>query len=96
MAHAVVASEGLPVDSKLNGAGHSSFSDYEWLLPQEASLLGLSQTALQQLFGTINPNRAIQIQRVCLAAFFDRELRHRHRTLLDGPDRNYPEISFAR
>ncbi|MFE8949609.1 hypothetical protein [Streptomyces sp. NPDC007856] len=44
----------------------------------------------------IDPNRAIEIQRVYLAAFFDQELRHRHGTLLDGPDEKYPEISFIR
>ncbi|MFF4041062.1 alpha/beta hydrolase family protein [Streptomyces sp. NPDC001816] len=88
--------KGYRVDIQLHGAAHLSFSDNEWMVPQEAGLLGLSQAQLQQQFGTIDPNRAIQVQRVYLAAFFDQELRHRHRTLLDGPDRNYPEISFVR
>ncbi len=66
------------------------------MVPQEAGLLGLSQAQLQQQYGTIDPNRAIAVQRAYLAAFFDQELRHRHSSLLDGPDNKYPEISFVR
>ncbi|AKJ09570.1 hydrolase [Streptomyces incarnatus] len=88
--------KGYRVDIQLHGAAHVSFVDDEALAPQEASLLGLTPAQLQQVYGTIDPNRAIEIQRVYLAAFFDQELRHRHSTLLDGPDRTYPEISFVR
>lgn len=87
---------GYRVDVQLHGAAHLSFSDNEWMVQQEASLLGLSQTQLQQQYGTIDPNRAIAVQRVYLAAFFDQELRHQHSTLLDGPNKNYSEISFVR
>ncbi|MER5542563.1 alpha/beta hydrolase [Streptomyces sp. NPDC001118] len=88
--------KGYRVDIQLHGAAHVSFIDDEALAPQEASLLGLTPAQLQQVYGTIDPNRAIEIQRVYLAAFFDQELRHRHGTLLDGPDKKFPEISFVR
>ncbi|MFF7748451.1 alpha/beta hydrolase family protein [Streptomyces sp. NPDC007971] len=88
--------KGYRVDVQLHGAAHLSFSDNEWMVPQEAGLLGLSQAQIQQQYGTIDPNRAVAVQRAYLAAFFDQELRHRHSTLLDGPDRKYPEISFVR
>ncbi|WP_240468190.1 alpha/beta hydrolase family protein [Streptomyces dangxiongensis] len=88
--------KGYRVDIKLKGAAHLSFSDSEWMVPQWAGLLGLSQTQVQQQYGTIDPNRAVQVQRVYLAAFFDQELRHKHSTLLDGPAGKYPEISFVR
>lgn len=88
--------KGYRVDVQLHGAAHLSFSDQEWMVPQEAGLLGLSKAQLQKQYGTIDPNRAIQVQRVYLAAFFDQELRHKHSTLLDGPASKYPEISFVR
>ncbi|MET7986988.1 MULTISPECIES: hydrolase [unclassified Streptomyces] len=88
--------KGYRVDIQLHGAAHLSFSDNEWMVQQEAGLLGLSQSQLQQQYGTIDPNRAIAIQRVYLAAFFDQELRKKHSTLLDGPDQKYSEISFVR
>jgi predicted dienelactone hydrolase len=88
--------KGYRVDIQLHGAAHQSFSDNEAMVPQEASLLGLSQAQLQQQFGTIDPNRAIAIQRAYLAAFFDQTLSHKHSTLLDGANKSYPEISFVR
>ncbi|MGW7823659.1 hypothetical protein ACWGLF_37350 [Streptomyces puniciscabiei] len=86
--------KGYRVDIQLHGAAW--FVDDEALAPQEASLRRLTPAQLQQVCGTIDPNRPIEIQRVYLAAFYDQELRHRHSTLLDGPDRSYPEISFVR
>jgi predicted dienelactone hydrolase len=88
--------KGYRVDIKLKGAAHLSFSDNEWMVSQEAGLLGLSQAQLQQQYGTIDPNRAIAVQRVYLAAFFDQELLKKHSTLLDGSNSKYPEISFVR
>ncbi|MBP2055853.1 putative dienelactone hydrolase [Streptomyces griseochromogenes] len=88
--------KGYRVDIQLHGSAHVSFVDDEAMAPQEAGLLGLSPAQLQQVYGTIDPNRAIEIQRVYLAAFFDQELRHQHGTLLDGPDKKFPEISFVR
>ncbi|MGW3201720.1 alpha/beta hydrolase family protein [Streptomyces sp. NPDC001118] len=88
--------KGYRVDIQLHGSKHQSFSDNEVMVPQEAGLLGLSRAQLQQRFGTIDPDRAIKIQRVYLAAFFDQQLRRKHSTLLDGPAKSYPEISFVR
>ncbi|MCQ4041452.1 alpha/beta hydrolase family protein [Streptantibioticus rubrisoli] len=87
---------GYRVDIQLQGSAHLSFSDNEALAPQEAGLLGISQDQLQQAYGTIDPNRAIEIQRVYLAAFFDQELLHKHSTLLNGPNKQYSEINFVR
>jgi hypothetical protein len=87
---------GYHVDIQLHGAAHLSFSDNEALVPEYAKLLGISPAQLQAQYGTINPNRAIQIQRVYIAAFFDQELRGKHSTLLDGANKAYPEIGFVR
>ncbi|WP_245235807.1 alpha/beta hydrolase family protein [Streptomyces durhamensis] len=88
--------KGYRVDIQLHGSRHLSFSDNEWLVPQVAPLLGLSPDQVRQQYGTIDSNRAIKVQRVYLAAYFDQELRHQHSTLMDGPSRSYPEISFVR
>ena len=82
-------------DLKLLGAQHVSFIDYEALWPQAPGPFKLSPTQLVQDLGTIAPDRAIELQRVYLAAFFDKELRHQHSPLLDGPSPNYPEVAFA-
>ncbi|MEU9112382.1 hydrolase [Streptomyces sp. NPDC048483] len=88
--------DGERFDLKLRGSEHLSFMDYQALWPQMAGPLGLSSAQLVQMFGTIAPDRAIEIQRTYLAAFFDKELRHQHSPLLDGPSRHYPEIAFVR
>ncbi|WP_236653661.1 alpha/beta hydrolase family protein [Streptacidiphilus melanogenes] len=86
---------GYHLDIQLAGAAHLSFSDNEALVPEYARLTGESPYQVQQQFGTIDPDRAIQVQRVYLAAFFDQELRGHHSTLLDGPSKTYPEIGFV-
>lgn len=88
--------KGYRVDIQLHGAAHQSFSDNEWMVPQEASLLWLSKSQLEQQYGTIDPDRAVKVQSDYLAAFFDQELRGKHSTLLDGPSKSYPEISFVK
>lgn len=70
-------------DLKLLGAEHVSFTDGETLLPQVAGLLGLTPDQLAQQVGTINPDRAIAVERTYLAAYFDEQLRHRPGRLLD-------------
>lgn len=88
--------KGYRVDVQLHGAAHLSFSDNEWMVAQEAQLLGLSQAQLQQQYGTIDPDRAVKVERDYVAAFFDQTLRKQHSSLLDGPNKSYPEISFVR
>ncbi|AKJ15477.1 hydrolase [Streptomyces incarnatus] len=88
--------KGYRVDIQLHGSRHLSFSDNEWLVPQVAPLLGMSPDQVRQQYGSIDPNRAIKVQRDYLAAFFDQELRKKHSTLLDGPSKSYPEIAFVR
>ncbi|QMU73801.1 hydrolase [Streptacidiphilus sp. P02-A3a] len=89
-------SHGKVLDLKLQGSQHLSFSDNEYLLPQEASVDGVTQAQLTQTLGTIAPDRAIAIERTYLAAYFDQELRHVSSPLLSGPSKAYPEISFVR
>ena len=86
---------GWRLDLRLVGSAHGSYSDAESLLPPLAGLLGLTPDQLAQQVGTIDPQRATAIERVCLSAFFDQQLRHRHSRLLDGPSPRYPELRFV-
>ncbi|MFD8396616.1 hydrolase [Streptomyces sp. NPDC059680] len=81
-------------DLKLLGAQHLSFLDYEALISQAPSAFKASAAQLVQTLGTIAPDRAIEIQRVYLADFFDKALRHTRSPLLDGPSSRYPEVAF--
>ncbi|WP_369359981.1 alpha/beta hydrolase family protein [Streptomyces sp. cg2] len=83
-------------DLKLRGAEHLSFLDWETFFQQAPGPFQKTPAQLVQTLGTIAPERAIEIQRAYLAAFFDKELRHRHGHLLNGPSQHYPEVSFAR
>ncbi|MEV0375850.1 hydrolase [Streptomyces sp. NPDC050636] len=87
---------GERLDLKLRGSGHNSFVDNQVLFPQAPGAFGLAPPQLEQILGTIDPNRSIEVQRTYLAAFFDKHLRHRHSDLLDGPSRHYPEVDFIR
>jgi predicted dienelactone hydrolase len=85
---------GWRLNLRLTGAGHNSFTDVQVLLPQLAGLLGLPPEAVQQLIGTIDPDRSVVTQRAYLTAFFDRHLHHRDGHLLDRPSRRFPEMQF--
>ncbi|WFB10494.1 hydrolase [Streptomyces sp. LX-29] len=87
---------GERLDLKLRGSGHNSFVDHQVLFRQAPGAFGLTLPQLDQILGTIDPNRSIAIQRTYLAAFFDKHLRHRSGHLLDGPSRHYPEVDFIR
>jgi hypothetical protein len=76
------------------GAVHSSYCDVQWLVPQLANAIGMSDEELQGWIGTLDPARAVRIQQAYPLAFFDRHLRGRRGHLLDGPSRAFPEVKF--
>ncbi|MGW2462306.1 alpha/beta hydrolase family protein [Streptomyces sp. NPDC001761] len=79
----------------LRGAEHATYTDAEVIVPQIAHRLGLPRETVAENIGTIAPRRAIDAQRACLAAFFDRWLRGRDdQGLLDGRSDRYPEARF--
>jgi dienelactone hydrolase len=84
------------VDLKLLGTQHGSFSDEQVLLPQAAGVLGIPAGQVAHVVGTINPDRAVTIERLYLSAFFDQQLRQRHSRLLAGPSARFPEVKFVR
>ncbi|MGW1621249.1 alpha/beta hydrolase family protein [Streptomyces sp. NPDC002172] len=78
----------------LRGAEHATFTDEEAMIPQIARRLGLPRKTVVKNIGTIAPARAIPVERLCLASFFDRRLRGRGAA---GPSVPAPEVrSFDR
>lgn len=68
----------------VSGTVHPSFTDLGVLAGQWGIDLGES----------IDPERALEITRTYVLAFFDRHLRCQHPPLIDRPSPAYPEVSF--
>ncbi|MGC5285343.1 alpha/beta hydrolase family protein [Micromonospora sp. DT231] len=85
---------GWRLDIQATGAVHSSYGDNQWLLPQLARIIGMSDEELAGLVGTLDPARAVRIGQAYPLAFFDLHLRHRGGHLLSGPSRSFPEVTF--
>ena len=86
---------GWRLNLRLTGAAHTSFTDFQALLPQIAGAIGLSPDGVQQLIGTIDPQRSIINQRAYVTVFFDLHLRHRDGRLLRNPSPRFPEMQFV-
>lgn len=83
-------------DLTLVGAQHATYTDAVVMLPQVARHLGLPAEDIRARIGTVDPARAVAVQRAYLRAFFDRWLRGAgDRGLLDRPSSHYPEIRFV-
>lgn len=77
-------------DLKMAGAGHVTYSDIAPL----SGPLHLTDVFPPELMGTIDGDRAVDIEQTYLTAYFDRFLRHTTGSLLDGPGPRYPEVLF--
>jgi predicted dienelactone hydrolase len=84
---------GWRLDVHADGAVHSSYCDHQWLIPQLARIIGMSDEDLAGWIGTLDPARAVRIQQAYPLAFFDLHLRHRGH-LLNGPNPAFPEVRF--
>ncbi|MFE1883592.1 alpha/beta hydrolase family protein [Streptomyces diastatochromogenes] len=85
---------GWRLDVRAEGAAHSSYCDVQFLIPQLARAVGMSDADLQSWIGTLDPTRAVRIQQAYPFAFFDLHLRQRRGHLLDGPCSAFPEVKF--
>ncbi|WP_244201963.1 alpha/beta hydrolase family protein [Streptomyces diastatochromogenes] len=85
---------GWRLNVQAEGAVHSSYCDVQFLIPQLAQAVGMSDADLQGWIGTLDPARAVRIQQAYPLAFFDLHLRHRRERLLDGPSAAFPEVKF--
>ena len=80
----------------LAGSTHISFTDLEVLYPQAAPLVGLTPEQVVQAIGTLDPLRAVRVERIYVRAFFDLHLRHQDDQLFGGTSPRYPEVRFVR
>lgn len=80
----------------LAGSTHASFTDLEVLYPQAAPLVGLTPDQVTQVIGTLDPLRAVRVERAYVCAFFDLHLRGTDRHLLDRQAPGYPEMRVVR
>ncbi|MEU6075471.1 acetylhydrolase [Micromonospora sp. NPDC047074] len=84
---------GWRLNVQADGAAHSSYCDHQWLIPQLARIIGMSDEDLAGWIGTLDPARAVRIQQAYPLAFFDLHLRHRGH-LLNRPNPAFPEVQF--
>ncbi|MFG1842558.1 alpha/beta hydrolase family protein [Micromonospora sp. NPDC049175] len=85
---------GWRLNVQAEGAIHVSYGDNQWLVPQLARVVGMSDEDLADWIGTLDPARAVRIGQAYPLAFFDLHLRHRGGHLLNGPSRSFPEVTF--
>ncbi|WP_330461403.1 acetylhydrolase [Streptomyces sp. NBC_00820] len=85
---------GWRLNVQAEGAVHGSYCDQQFLIPQLAQAVGMSNADLQGWIGTLDPARAVRIQQAYPLAFFDLHLRHHRGHLLDGPCPAFPEVQF--
>ncbi|GIE99272.1 alpha/beta hydrolase family protein [Paractinoplanes rishiriensis] len=85
---------GWKLNVQADGAAHSSYCDHQWLLPQLAQAIGMSDEELAGWVGTLDPGRGVRIQQAYPLAFFDLHLRNRRQRLLEGPSAAFPEVQF--
>jgi predicted dienelactone hydrolase len=88
-------STGWHVDVNLNGArGEDSYKDTVPLIPQIARQLGLQDSFVTGVIGTIDRTRSVNTEAAFVAAFFDRSLRGHDGHVLDGPSPRFPDVTF--
>ncbi|MGW4502622.1 alpha/beta hydrolase family protein [Micromonospora sp. NPDC004336] len=85
---------GWRLDVRADGALHGGYCDHQWLLPQLATIVGMSDEDLAGWIGALDPARAVRIQQAYPLAFFDLHLRHRRQRLLEGPDPAFPDVRY--
>nr|BFE56292.1 lipase [Dactylosporangium thailandense] len=85
---------GWRLNVQAEGAPHTGYCDHQWLIPQAARNMGMSDEELENWIGTLDPARAVRIQRAYPLAFFDLHLRGRRQRLLEGPSTAFPEVRF--
>ncbi len=85
---------GRRLELRMSNSEHDSYDDGESLLPEIATVMGVTADQLAQRIGTIDPARALLVLRVYVRAFFDATIRGGGDRLLDRPSPRYPEIEF--
>jgi dienelactone hydrolase len=77
----------------LNGSAHGTFTD----LPDVLDVLGIGgslPSEVEELLGSIDGARALEIVTLYVRTFFDFVLKGKNSKVLDGPSKDYPEVEF--
>jgi hypothetical protein len=80
---------------ELAGAKHFSFTDFGSLAPQFLEDNPALRGWPEENVGSIDPRRALEVQRSYIAAFFDRYLRGRRSSLLTKSDFPVARLTVA-
>ena len=78
---------------ELNGSTHGTFLDFSTVI----DVLGFKDQLppeVVELLGSIDGMRALQIVGTYVSAFFDKVLKGKRTTLLNGPNEAFPEVTF--
>ncbi|MEV6849191.1 acetylhydrolase [Actinoplanes sp. NPDC051411] len=85
---------GWRLNIQADGALHGGYCDHQWLIPQLATITGMSDADLAGWIGTLDPAAAVRIQRAYPLAFFEQHLRGRRQRLLEGPSPAFPQVRY--
>lgn len=83
---------GRHLDLKLRGSGHFNYTDLSLFSGQSGLLRSLPPSTRAQVVGTVDPSRAIAIERAYLGDWLFATLLHRPEPLLERRSTTYPEI----
>jgi dienelactone hydrolase len=89
-------STGWKLEAYLAKGEHSSYTDFQSILPQLDRRFDVPQKVVTDAVGTVDPARSLRSQRAYLAAFFDEHLRDRPQPLLDRPSPRHPDVELVR
>ncbi|KNB53093.1 alpha/beta hydrolase family protein [Streptomyces caatingaensis] len=76
--------------------GHMTFTDNQWLADSVGLPEGVPPDAYEGAFGTVRSERGNALTRAYVGAFFDKHLNGAASPLLDGPSKDFPEVSFLK
>jgi dienelactone hydrolase len=85
---------GWRLNVQADGALHGGYCDHQWLVPQLATITGMSDAELADWIGTLDPAAAVRIQQAYPLAFFEQHFHGRRQRLLEGPSRAFPQVQF--
>ncbi|AWS49134.1 lipase [Streptosporangium sp. 'caverna'] len=88
-------STGWKLDVYMAKGEHSSYTDFQSIVPQLGKRFDVPQKVVTDAVGTVDPARSLRSQRAYVTAFFDEHLRGRPQPLLDRPSPLHPDVELV-
>ncbi|RJL24139.1 alpha/beta hydrolase family protein [Bailinhaonella thermotolerans] len=88
-------STGWRRDVYMAAGEHSSYTDYQSILPQLRDEFGMPDKVISGFVGTVDPDRSVRTQRAYVGGFFDQHLRGRPQSLFDRPSPRHPDVELV-